>query len=100
LVKNPNKVIIVNAAEDFGDECAPFEQKLDSELETHENQLGLCIGVLNPGSADIRRTIMQHDIGLPVFQFVSQKITAVWCSDISSEGHYAWYRLYWYKIHT
>ena len=71
LIEHPDEVVIVHTTEDLGHKCATFRQKFDSQLQTHQHELRLRIGVLNPGGSDVGGTIVQYDVRLPVLEFAA-----------------------------
>ena len=71
LVEHPDEVVVVCASEDLRDERPALDEKLRSELHAHEHELRLAVRVLDPGGTDVRCTIMQHDIGLPVLELAA-----------------------------
>ena len=58
LGEYPDKVVVVDGAEDLGDECASLNQELGGQLHRLQHELGLSIGVLDPGGTDVRRAIV------------------------------------------
>lgn len=53
------------------------------------------VGVLNPGGTDVRSTIVQDDVGFPVFEFTAEEVAAVGGGDVGGEGGDAGDRFYW-----
>ena len=86
LAKNPYQVVVVGTPEDLRNECSALDQKLDREFQAHKHELGLTESVLNPRGTDVRSTIMQHDVGLPILEFPSKQISALGSRNIGSEG--------------
>lgn len=60
----------------------------------------MAIGVLDPGGTDIWSTIVQYDVGFPIFEFAAEEVAAVSSGDIGSEGRDAGDGLYWNQIDT
>ena len=100
LGEDPDEVVVVNRAEDLRHERPALDEELRSKFERHEHKLGLAVGVLHPGGTDVRRTVVQNDIRLPVFQLAADKVSTLRGGDIAGEGGDAGYGLDGYEINT
>ena len=58
------------------------------------------ICVLYPGSSHVWRTVVEHDVRFPVFQFISEEVTTVNGSDIGSESRDTWNWLDGYQVNA
>lgn len=86
LVEHPDEVVIVRAPEDLRDECPALDEELRRELHTHEHELGLAVRVLDPGGTDVRRTVVQHDVRLPVLELAADEVATLGGGDVGGEG--------------
>jgi hypothetical protein len=86
LSEDPEKVVVVGAPEDLGDESATFHEKFHCEPETHEDELCLGVGVLDPGSTDVGCTVMENNISFPVLELVSNEVATAGCGDVCGES--------------
>ncbi len=86
LVEDPDEVVVVDGAEDLRHERAALDEEVRGELERHEHELGLAVRVLHPGGTDVRRTIVQNDVGLPVLELIADQVSTVGSGDVGGEG--------------
>ena len=100
LIEHPDQVVVVCASEHFRDKCASFDEELHGQFQAHEHEFGLAVRILNPSRSDIRSTVVENDVGLPVFYFGTDEISALRGSDIRSECRNSRDGLDWNKIDT
>ena len=100
LGEDPDEVVVVDGAEDFGNKGAALCEELDGEFEGHEHELALGVRVLDPGRTDVRRTVVQDDVCLPVLELVPDEVPAVRGGDICGEGDNAGDGLDGYQVNT
>lgn len=86
LVEDPHKRVVILTPEHFRDECSSLDQEFRRKLQTLQHQLVLSESILNPSGTDIRRTIVQHDIGFPVVHVLLELGSAVRCRNIGDKG--------------
>jgi hypothetical protein len=100
LIKNPKKIVVIRAAENFGNEDTSFDKEFNSKFKAHQYEFGLAVGILNPSSANVWSTIMKNDICFPVFDGASYKIATLGGGDIGSKSNDTRDRLDWNEIDT
>jgi hypothetical protein len=82
LIEHPDKIVVIHAPENLGDKCPTLDKELDSEFQAHKYELRLAVGILNPSSTDVRCTIMEDDVGFPIFEFVPDEVATLRCRNI------------------
>jgi len=91
LTEDPDEVVVIHAPEDLGNEGSALHEEFDRKFKTHEHKLGLAVRVLDPGRADVRRTIVQHYVRFPVLQLAPNKIATLWGGNVSGKRSNAGY---------
>jgi hypothetical protein len=84
--------------ENLGYKGTSFDEEFDREFEGHKDKLRLSVSILNPGSTNIGSTVVKYNVRFPIFEFSSKKCSALWGSNIASEGRNARNWLYRNKI--
>lgn len=92
LAEHPKQVVVILTSEDLGNKCSAFDEELHSQFQTAQHELGLREGVLHPCATDIRSTIVEYDIGFPVFHMRAEELATFCASDIGGEGSDMRYR--------
>jgi hypothetical protein len=90
LGEDPDEVVVVDGAEDLGNEGAALGEELDGKPERHEHELGLRVRVLDPRRANVWRAVVQHDVRAPVFELTAEERAAVWGRDVGRKCRDAW----------
>lgn len=65
-----------------------------------QDQLTLCIGIFAPVGTNIRRTIIENDITLLIFEFLPKLLVAGSSGDIALEAGGTWNTLDWVQINA
>lgn len=86
LAEHPKQVVVVLTSEDLGHKCSAFDKELHSQFQTAQHELGLRESILHPCTTDIRSTIVEYDISLPVFHMRAEELATFCASNIGGEG--------------
>mmetsp|Transcript_86075 Transcript_86075/g.240854 ORF Transcript_86075/g.240854 Transcript_86075/m.240854 type:complete len:440 (+) Transcript_86075:1598-2917(+) len=89
LLEHPHQGVVVGRAEDLGDERPAGTQVLASELQGVQGQLVLPICVLGPIGADVRRAVVQDDIGPLAQELLLQHAPALVGGDVRLHAGHA-----------
>jgi len=100
LIEHPDQVVVIHTPEHLRYEGSSLDQKFYRKFQTHDDELGLTVCVLNPCRPYIGSSVVKNNIGLPVFDLAANQIAATSGSDIRSECYDSWNGLDWNQVNS
>jgi len=100
LFEDPLELLTVLGAEDLGDEVSVGREELGRELQGSQHKLVLRESILNPGSTDVGRTVVDDSVGLPCLEVATNGRAALVGGNVALEGDCFRDGLDWRKIDT
>lgn len=88
LLEHPHQGIIVLTSEHLSDKVTPLAQKLRRQLQTLKHEFVLRERILHPRGSDVRRSVVQDEIGLPVVQVRTEELATLGSGNVGDKGGY------------
>lgn len=85
LFEHPHQGLVVSRPKDFGHKGAAFGEKLDRQLERHENEACLRVGILNPGSTNVGCSVVQNHISLEMLHLLSEHLATLFRRNVTDQ---------------
>jgi len=90
LPKHPHQAVIILTSEHFGNEAPSLHQEVRGQSQTLQDQFILRESILYPSRTNVRCSIMQDQIRLPIVQMSSELGPTLRSGDIRYEGNDVW----------